>query len=440
MSDTLAGVFRNALGSGPAEFSRGGALSAEDIEAIRVFYVEWLDDSEDLHHPLDELWPLISHHEGRDTPAALRNFVARANPAGGSNLEKPVFDRLKTHLAAFHRVVLADPLRRVFFDVDGHPRKATSGDIHRVAARVGYIEHLMDAGLVHISRVHPLLASDHRDQFIAPFNLGDDLQTLTDLLQWGYYPSPYAGDTAAYPVEVKKLLKACGVLEAVPESLAPVHALELFARTLMEVSWQLAHVTATGADLYLTTPLEVRTFEVLVEAASDELSHIDVIEKTSGQAKHVTRLARVGIPAIDIDKVDMKDLIDMRSGDAFANWRHNLNLALNNYAATPAHLGQRFAVSAFRDEMQNAADELAAASKRAGGTKYWFKQGAIPAALSFAVTGMAESISGSTASSLAAAAGGAGILAFALTLHKYFTERDSKDTRAAIRFMSAFNQ
>lgn len=184
---SLVQVFRSALGSDPSDWKKGGRLGVSEIESLRLQYLTWAAGSEDLQHPPDQLWPLISHHDDVDSNVVLRNFVATRPPLRDYRLKDPIGE-LKAHLIACNGVVLADPLRRVFFDIDGHEVLHPSGDdILRVADRVGQLETLLRQDVVRISKVHPNLSSPERQTFIAPFNIGPNMRTLTDLIQEGHW-------------------------------------------------------------------------------------------------------------------------------------------------------------------------------------------------------------------------------------------------------------
>lgn len=437
MSATFADVFRVALGSAPADFIKGGELSNEDINAVRDAYASWIASGvEDFSHPADEIWPLISHHTagGRNT---LRNLINERSNGDSFQLSSLSVNILKMHLAAFDTVVIADPLRRVFFDENGHERRATSDEIHRVAARVGQLEYLMDAAVVRVSKVHPQLDSRERDVFIAPFGLGSNLRTLTNLIEWGYFPSGDPWDRASFNEAAYTLLQTFGVVDVLPSSVRPLAAIEMFARALMEVTWQLAAVSATGADLYLTTSLERRLLDFLLNHLGESLSGVEAVSRANeDDGRHVELLANVGIPALDVARVHEKDLLEMRAGSAFSEWRSSMNQALGNYLRSSDDLGTAYKVSAFRREMRSAANDFRGHSRAERGKGWWL--GDVPVSVTIA-----------SASAGAGAAWGGGIMATAATtgvgalaaiLYPYFTaNRRNKDRTAAVRFLAAFN-
>jgi hypothetical protein len=434
---TIADVFRNALGSKPSEWKRGGALGIPEIEALRTTYVQWATGNDELHHPGNELWPLISHHDDLDDQVILRNFVVRPEAHPHTSAKNPMRE-LKAHLTACNGVILADPLRRIFFDVDGREiRRPTSDDVLRVADRIGQLESLLDEGLVRISKVHPDLSSTERQEFIAPFNLGPNLSTLTDFIAEGIWPPPSRTEQEFYPRKVQQLLELCGLGENLDASLfppntTPVDKLMRFARTLMEVSWQLAHVTATGADLYLTTPLEMRVFEILLEDCADKLADEGLIEVGPyAEGRHLRMMATVGLPAIDVDSIEFNHLIDIRHGDAFTRWR----VTLNDYKRKPLEGHKcKTAIAEFRTRM-----ELASIQLRDDAKKRSFRSAVKEAAVTMPFTVASAGISGlvSTGSITAAALAGAGAGAANGGLIRYFYNRRRKKDEAAIRFVAA---
>lgn len=437
-TDSILDVFRYASGSNPSEWKRAGPLGSKQIESLRSAYFSWASGSDDLQHPPDQLWPLISHHDDIDTNVVLRNFVARADGSRGGQLKDPL-DALKVHLTACDGVVLADPLRRIFFEVDGRDvASPSSDDIHRVADRIGQLEDLLRQGAVRISKVHADLSSPERQEFITPFHLGPNMRTLTDVIQEGIWVrSRSRAEQELFPRKVRALLSACGIRDSdFPPHSTPLDRAIRFARALMEISWQLSNVIATGADLYLTTPLEMRAFEVLLEDCADTLGRIGVtVDAPYEEGRHLQRLATVGLPALDVKKLSFRDLVDIRSGEAFAAWRTTLNGALDAYAASiRGERENRTAAAVFRTEIKGAAHRLNADVKSRS-LRTAMKESATLLPFAISVASFTGLMTGSL-SAAGIASVGSGVAAE--QVWRYMTNRQRRSDRAALRFMAAF--
>lgn len=432
-------VFTRALGSRPSELAKGGPLGPDEIESLRAFYCEWQRYEQVSDHPSSELWPLISHHDDPDGLVVLRNFAATDRPAR-CEASKNVRDELATHLVVCNGVVIADPLRRIFYDVDDrpvlHPR---SEDLHRVAARLGAIEPLIDSEVVKVSPIHPSLHAAERQSWIDPFNLGPDLKVIIDLIQEGYWleDRPFV-EQRLYPEKVRELLRRCGVREAELPTADPLAALQAFARALMEVSWQLANVVRSGADLYLTSPLEKRLFEVLVEDCADRLHlHARITDGPDAQGEHLGMLATVGMPLLNASAVTFDELVQIRTGEAFSSWRSTLNRALNSYS-TALDTG-RSTVTArdrFATELRSAAYELNGKAKEKS-LRRAFGIGLGSLGIGVVATSSAQLLAHSATAAIAVTGAASGT---ALTqMWNYYKQRLSPDKKAAVRFFAAFD-
>ena len=323
-------VFQNALGSAVSDFARGGALGPQDIESIRSHYLEWTSTPDTFSRGRNELWPLISHHDDPAGTVVLRNLVA-----GTGQSDKDHQEELRMHLVGCNGVVIADPLRRVFFDVAGRPvQSPTSENLHRIASGLAGIETFIVKDIVQVSKVHPVLDSEARQTWIEPFNLGDNLRVLTDFVEAGYSQFLTQHGQDLYANKVEELLTSCGIRQAdLGTDLTPLEKVQSFARALLEVSWQLANATQTDADLYLTNRLERRVFEILVEDCVDLMaSHRHLVDGVETTGAHLQMLATVGLPLLDPAKVSPADIAEIRAGDAFSEWRNTLSGALDTYA------------------------------------------------------------------------------------------------------------
>lgn len=433
---TIADVFRSALGTSPSEWKTETLLGLREIESIRAHYLHWSCGMEAIERRDDELWPLISHHD-INSNVVLRGFLSQDSTP---NQSKDPVEELKSHLTACNGVVLADPLRRVFFDADGKEVLRPSGaDIRRIADRIGQFERLLDDGVLVVSKVHPFLAAQDRQQYIAPFNLGTDLQVLIDVIQEGYWvASRPEAERRLYPIKVQQLMAVCGIRDIdFPVDTSPLDRVILFAQTLMEVSWQLAHVVISGADLYLTTALEKRVFEVLVEYCADTLAEHDVItEGPTAQGRHLEELATVGLPALDVNRISFQDIVDIRAGEAFENWRNTLNGALDTYMTTRNVRGNKIAVAAFRTELRAAAERLNA-DAQGGSLRSMIRETKYRAPLSVVAASATAQMTGSSVAGAMVAAVTMVDLAVE-NLWRYLTHRQSRADRAAVRFLAAF--
>lgn len=433
-SASIASVFTNALGASPSDVGKAARLGKAEVESLRAWYTDWVSNARAVTHAPDELWPLISHHNDVDSNVVLRNFIVREAASGGA---KNPIDELKAHLIACTGVVLADPLRRVFFTVEGQPIAEPRGDhLIRIAGRIGDLSPLLDNGIIEISHVHPNLADNARQRFITPFHLGPNMRTVTDLIEEGYWPHQHPDEQARYPLKVGALMEACGVRDQdLPPAIGPRQAVEQFARTLMEVSWQLAAVTETGADLYLTNALERRVFEVLLEDSIDTLRALGhIAEKPDAEGRHVQQLATIGLPSLDARKVSYADLVEVRSGVAFSDFRATLTRALDTYVVMRDSRGDRTAVAAFNDEISYAAGMLNGRAKDKSLRKLMVDNGRTMPFVITAAGGVEWIHTGSVLATMVAA----GVPFAAEKLCSYVFNRQRKDARAALRIIAAF--
>ncbi|GAB5900098.1 hypothetical protein [Mycolicibacterium mageritense] len=435
----ITDVFTLALGRRPSEFVNGGALGSAEIESLRAVYHEWQRHEQVCTHSSSELWPLISHHDDQDGLVVLRNFPATARPTWNGQ-SKNVRDELATHLVACNGVVLADPLRRIFFDVDDrpvlHPR---SEDLHRVAARLGTIEPLIDSEVVKVSPIHPSLHTAERQSWIEPFNLGPGLKVITDLIEEGYWISDRPPvEQRLYPEKVRQFLSSCGVRGSDLPTADPLAAVEAFARALMEVSWQLANAIRSGADLYLTSRLERRLFEVLIEDCADQLRHhTRLTEGPEAQGEHLGMLATVGLPLLNASAITFDDVVDIRTGDAFTAWRTNLNRALNSYSiALDAGRSPVSAREHFATELRSAASELTAKAKDKS-LRRACSIGLGTLGIGASTSAAAQLLAHSPTAAIAVA-GAASSTALTL-MWNFYRQRLTPDKKAAVRFFAAFD-
>lgn len=435
----ITDVFTLALGRRPSEFVNGGALGTSEIESLRAVHHEWQRHEQVCTHSSSELWPLISHHDDQDGLVVLRNFPATARPTSNGP-SKNVRDELATHLVSCNGVVLADPLRRIFFDVDDrpvlHPR---SEDLHRVAARLGSIEPLIDSEIVKVSPIHPSLHTAERQSWIEPFNLGPGLKVITDLIEEGYWIDDRPPiEQRLYPEKVRLVLSSCGIRGTDLPTTDPLAAVEAFARALMEVSWQLANAVRSGADLYLTSRLERRLFEVLIEDCADRLRHhIGLMEGPEAQGEYLGMLATVGLPLLNAAAITIDDIIDIRTGDAFTAWRTNLNRALNSYSIaldtgrSPVSGREHFAA-----ELRGGALELTAKAKDRS-LKRACSIGLGTLGIGVATSTSAQLLAHSSTATIAVAGVASGT---ALSLMwNFYRQRLTTDKKAAVRFFAAFD-
>lgn len=433
-TESLLDVFRLALGANPdAVADARNDLGRREIEAIRSCHADWSSRRESFGHPRNELWPLVSHHSDL-RGAGLRNFGFAAEAV----LSAPMAE-LITHLVHCNGVILADPLRRVLYDVVGQPISDPDlAAVRRAAAVLAAVDPLVEVGIVRFSRIHPLLASEERQRWIAPFNLGPQMRTLLNVIEQGEWLDARPFERSDYDRNVGSLLAVCGVRPCdFPQEATPRDRLMSFARALMEVSWQLSNVLETDADLYLTNPLELRVLDVLVEHFAEELrDHAQVLDGPYDQGRHIQMIARTGIPLLDSSKLSFKDVCDIRSGDAFSLWRDKLNLALDTYAGAVTDQGARRATSAFSTEMRLAAEDLRREASKSD------LRGALNEVYREVTVGIAAAASTASIDGTQLVTAGVGIGAGAIIASKlwqYLSSRTPDDTRASVRYMAAFN-
>ncbi|MCS3778478.1 hypothetical protein [Tsukamurella ocularis] len=430
--DRITDIFRLALGADAKDVARGRCLGPAEVDALRDWHAEWSADTDSFDNPSNEIWPLVSHHT--DSVATLRNFGL--SPARAS-ADPPILE-LQSHLAACNGIVLADPLRRVFYDVKGEPiLKPDPEFIRRAAGSIAQIDPLISADVVRVSRVHPVLESSERQKWIVPFNLGDGMETLLAVIEQGYWKESHPHEVPFFDYNASILMEVCGMRPAdFPTGISRLQQVDAFARALMEVSWQLANVVETNADLYLTNKIELRILEVRTEAIIDELGEEHALtDSPFGEGRHLQTLATVGIPRFSPEKITFRDLIDIRSSDEFTLWRNTLNVALDTYSAELDRSGPKRASHVFGSQIRSASDELNRRAKAAS-WKTAVNVGAPAVGLTTTATGLSAAISGSPV--WGAVTGIALLSAASGELFKYFRGR-SAGRCAAVRFIAAFD-
>ncbi|MBY6678344.1 hypothetical protein HQ314_15580 [Rhodococcus sp. BP-332] len=438
-------MFKDSLGDTPAGLLKrdNARFGSKEIESVREIYSQWRAVPQDFAPANDELWPLISHHQDVSSGGAvLRGYGTKKHKFAPTPVAaKDELAELVMHLVACTGVVFADPLRRLFYDDLDRPQARVEIDVFTgVVEHLAMIEEPIRRGAVHVSNVHPTLESSDRQIWLEPFGLGPSLSTLLKLIEVGYgLPEISRARAQAYADDCAALLRVCGIRPMdLPAGVNnPLVAIELFGRALMEVSWQLANVTESTADLYLANALERRIFEVLVEDCGDQYEALQVGGRREPGRRHLKMLASTGLPLFEPTRLSMTDVLDVRSDSTFTGWRSELSKAMDTYQnALLAGARSQDASAQFAEHIRSAGLSLARDAKKSS-----FKT-----ALAAATVPMSVGLASSTAmgiannsQTIALGAAVAGVSTAAVTLGSYLRGRPSRADAARGRFIAAFD-